>query len=450
MGHVSKRRRYYFDMGDEGDGDPEVAKAGGGGGGQSNLGANHESIEPEKKLMSSNRTNIIKFSHFYRNWFEIDTGLFCVPHQHSLQSMITKEVKSLIDKFVNNGTYVYVNVKIEPLKLSNFIVLSDNLKVEGGGVTEVSSFVQNSKLVHVRVKEPNIGSAYAMYVKTINDQQNRLYIPIADLSVSQSVNAPNLLTKMLYGQNNSDDYDIEDIGIYGFKEQSIMGISKVVAKNTVTDTGIFDYSVATQGGRDHSEMACYPSSELIPWNIQNQLKDYEISIIDAQDCVNTCPASYAPVIWSTVSPYSADKVLTSQTLPTYVSAITGGGEEVHSPLVWQPKTKNFGGFIKEDAGQAVQAIKRLTGHIDNAKCHDYFTMIPIRKTDGSRMKLRASVMIETSMHISFLFRERGLQDAAINIDDMNDWIEIVGSSHHETQPNVKGITLNKGMYHFNF
>lgn len=450
MGHVAKRRRYYFDM-DEGDGgDAEIAKTGGGGTHGGANGANHESIEPEKRLMSSNRTNIIKFSHFYRNWFEIDTGLFCVPSQHSLQSMITREVKTLIDKFTNNGTYVYVNVNVEPLKFSNFIVLSDNLKVEGGGVTEVSSFVQNSKLVHVRVKEPNIGSAYAMYVKQVNDNQNRLYIPIADLSVSQSVNAPNLITKMLYGPNGSDDYDIEDIGIYGFKEQSIMGMTKVITKDTNSEMGIFDYSVATVGGENHQELACYPSSELIPWAIQNQLKDYEISIIDAQDCIKSCPASYAPVVWSTNSAYSADKILTSTSLPTYVSAVSGSGEEIHSPLVWQPRTKNYGGYIKEDAGQPVQAIKRLAGHIDNNKCHDYFTMIPIRKTDGSRMKLRANVMIETSMHISFLFRERGLQDAHINIDEMNDWIEIIGKSHHETQPNVKGITTNKGMYHFNF
>lgn len=447
MGHVAKKRRYYFDM-DEHDPEIDVAKAGGGAGTAG--GANHESIEPEKRLMRSNRTNIIKFSHFYRNWFEIDTGLFCVPSQHSLQSIITRETKTLIDKFVKNGTYVYVNVSVEPLKLSNFIVLSDNLRVEGGGVTEVSSFVQNSKLVHVRVREPNIGSTYAMYVKQINDTNNRLYIPLADISVSQTINAPNLLTKMLYGPQGSDDYDMEDIGIYGFKEQSIMGVSKVVQRNTNTTLGIFDYSATTVGDFDHSEIHIYPSTELIPWAIQNQLKDYEISIIDAQDCVKTCAPSYAPVVWSTNSPYSADKILTANTLPTYVSGITGGNQEVHSPLVWQPRTKNFGGYIKEDAGQPVQAIKRLAGHIDNTKCHDYFTMIPIRKTDGSRMKLRASVMIETSIHVSFLFRERGLQDADINIDEMNDWIEIVGNSHHETQPNVKGVMKDKGMYHFNF
>lgn len=447
MGKNPKRARYMIHMDEDDEPDTMSAKAGGG---QANAGAIHESIEPEKKLLKSNRSNIISFSHFYRNWFEIDTGLFCVPSQHSIQSMITQEMKKLIDKFVGNGTYVYVNVAVEPLKLSNFIVLSDNIKLEGGGVTEVSSFVQNSKLVHIKVREPDIGSAYAMYVSQLNDKNNRLYIPIEDISQSPTYNATNLITKMVYGPQRNTDYDLEDIGIFGFKEQSIAGMNKVISRNNNSVLGIFDYSVALTGGKDHSELAVYNQNDLINWNIQNQLKDYELSIIDATDCIYTCKPSYAPVVWSTNSPYSADKILSATQLPTYTSGITADGQKVLSPLVWQPKTKNFGGYIKEDAGQPIQAIKRLAGNKNNSKCHDYLTMIPIRKSDGQRMKLRASVMIETSMHVSFFFRERALHDAAIDINEMNDWMEIVGGAHHEAEPNMKGITKGLGMMHFNF
>lgn len=451
MGHVRKRQRFTLNLDEGEDEQPGTMQRSASGSGATNFGPGHESIEPEKKIMRVNPSNIIKFTHFYRNWFEIDTGLFCVPSQHSLHSMITKEMQKLLLKFKGNNTFVYVNFAIEPLKLSNFIVLSDNIKIEGGGVTEVSSFVQNSKLVHIRVRQPNIGSTYAMYVKELNDSSSRLYIPIDKLKVSSTQNAPPLIAKMKFGQDN-DDYDIEQIGIYGFREQSIVGMKKVTNRATAAAGGIFDYSFATTGGKDHSELEMYKKEELIDWNVQNQLKDYDISIIDAVDCVNTYQPKYAPTLWTQKSELSADAIITNDKLPEYISAITGGGTNVLSPLVWQPMTKNFGGYIKEDSGEPTHCIKRLAGRIDNEKCHDYFTMIPIHTSTNARMKLRASVMIESSIHVSFYFRERGLIDGEDlpEIDNMNDWMEIVGNTHHEAQPNVKGITKDKGMYHFNF
>lgn len=461
MGHLPKRRRYMINMDDHDEEDSGIVSAqsgGKGGGGSNNIGSNHESIEPEKKLMRSNNNNVVSFHHFYRNWFEIDTGLFCVPSQHSIHNMMTREMQKLLKKFKENGLFVYVNVRVDPLKLSNFIVLSDNIKLEGGGVTEVSSFVQNSKLIHIKVKQPNIGSTYAMYVKQINDENNRLYIPVEDLKTSQTQNATNLISKMKFGKGN-DDYDLEDIGIYGFKDQQIHSMNRINLRGSSNKAGIFDLDIAIKGGQNHDELHTYPSSQLIGFNIQNQLKDYDLSIIDAVDCVSTCPAHYPPCLWSaTIGDHSvrADDILTKDQLPPYTIGWTGGAPDptpVYGEAVWQPAVKNYGAFIKEDAGDHIHARKRLAGRVNNSRCHDYFTMIPIHTSEGKRMKLRASVMIETSIHVDFLFRTRGLTETMdiTDLEEFNDWIEIVGhGTHHEAGPNMKGIMKDIGMFHFNF
>lgn len=451
MGISRKRARYtlHFADDDQGDGpDPQGVGAQGGGG---TMGAGpmagKESIEPEKKLHLANRSNIIKLTHNYRNWYEIDTGLFCVPSQHSIHNLMTNEMKTLVNKFVKNGTYVYAHFSVSPVRLSNFIVLSDNIQA-GSSVNEVSSFVQNSKIVHIKVREPDIGSAYALYVKELDDAKGRMFLPLANCGSTNSWNDPNLLAKLKFGDSGSDDYDIEDIGIFTFKEQNIMGQSKIIP--TQNSWGIFDYVEVTLAGEPKGEIDVYPSKRLNQWNVQNQLKDYEMSIIDATELVTTCKPNYAPIIWSTNSPYSADRILTTEKLPQYVYAISGKDTKLYHPLVWQPITKNYGAFIKEDVGSHVHAAKRLAGRIDNKKCHDYLTLIPIRKgSDQTRMKLRCSLLAEASVTVSFMFRERALEEASFDPNEMQDWMEIVGNSHHEACPNLKGIDEN-GMKHFTF
>lgn len=453
MGISRKRARYTLHFDDEdGGGGGEVGQQGvsqqaGGGGHGAGVLAGKESIEPEKKLHLANATNTLRFVHTYRNWYEIDTGLFCVPSQHSIHSMFTKEVKTLAGKFINNGTYVYAHFNISPIRLSNFIVLSDNIQTTGG-VNEVSSFVQNSKILHIKVSEPDIGSAYAMYVKNVDDTTGRLALPYSNCNSGTSYNDPGMLAKLKFGSMKNDDYDIEDIGIFTFKEQAITGMKKV--RPTVNSFGIFDYTEARSGGITSSELDVYPSTRLNTWNVQNQLKDYKMSIIDATQLIHCCAPKYAPLVWSSNSPYSADKIIMPDKLPEYQTAISASGQAVKNSLVWQPQTKNYGAFIKEDVGSEIHATKRLAGRIDNSKCHDYITLIPIRKSDGTRMKLRASVLAEATITIHFMFRERALEEASLNIDEMQDWMEIVGGGHHEAHPNLKGIMTDAGMTHFTF
>lgn len=438
--------------------------------------------------VSSNERNVVSFKHTFRNWYTIDRRLWCVPSQHSLQSIVTDELRTLLKRFVGDGTWLYCKFDVSSVALKRFVVH------DGAGRTVAARGTRvPSRLLHLRVhSSSDVGFVYALYgdngpkshrdlmgdvddarppgatlLPGGPDRDFRLSLPyeacdatrrtVDVASSSSSWNRAPLLAALerLDGRR----YELRNVGIYGFVDQTPTGVRSFGSNATHNAYGVHDYRFIHAGGWSGRPLDCYDYLSLRRWNVQNRLQDYDLNHVSTDETIYSCRPTYAPCLWSTESPYSADEILTSTALPRYVSGINALGARRYDSLVWQPTCKNYGSLIREDAGSTLHAAKRLAGRIydANEKWHDYFTVVP-SSTNGRYFSedkyLKVNCLAECEVTVSFAHRERALEKGKDDPAELQNWIEIVGKNDErwrpEAHPNMKCIDSQAGMIHFNF
>lgn len=119
---------------------------------------------------------------FHRvDWMELSSDrLYAVFPQHTISRVLDPQQCARLLNFAANNNYSFCRIKVSDMRISNSIVLSDQIQVSATGVTEVSSFVQKGKIIMF-----NIDDYFAFKLK-IGDNSLRMTVP----NIATSVTSP--------------------------------------------------------------------------------------------------------------------------------------------------------------------------------------------------------------------------------------------------------------------
>lgn len=155
------------------------------------------------------------------DWVEISSDrLFAVLPQHTLSRILDNQQRQRMEAFCNNNNFPFCQVRVSSMRISNPIVLSDQIQISTTGSTEVSSFVQSCKLMMFNINQYAGFSLYVnntgtidLPIKTDNTLgvRNKLIVPldlqapsdyfINNINVRPAISFPNTLYNNYWGTN---------------------------------------------------------------------------------------------------------------------------------------------------------------------------------------------------------------------------------------------------------
>lgn len=408
--------------------------------GQGNVRGNNqksqrESTEPMHKTIAINRVQKITVKHFIREWYELDTGLHGIPAQHNFNCLFDQEFYAKLNQASSGRsvTWLYLRPFIEKFRISNPIVLSDNIQT-GTGVNEVSSFVQNHKILHFKIKPHEIGSQY--YFSTDNNGQNL----ISMTNVSTNVFPVQLIEKF----NTTDTSTINDIYINGQLEYHPANTARVDAMSTKTDYGRFAFLVALAAQNTDPNVLAISQNRNGDNDFFRRLKNYDCSLVDSTETVDLHKPQFQSCYnFGTALFGNTNTTLTNMVnnaSKTYTTAVSSGGTAAKTGVYgWAPILKNFGPrtITDTDVSFTDQELRR---QLCDSCYHDYFTLVPIRKTDGSYMQLRASVMVECEFGMELFFFPRTHQESSVS--DFVSYLHANENISPGVWPNIRGYSTS--------
>ncbi|KAJ9601468.1 hypothetical protein L9F63_000385 [Diploptera punctata] len=136
----------------DGEGSVRVERAAAGSSGGTGNSGQHgtqpgESVSPVARPLPYKH---VTFTFVQRSWEEIDTSMSTLPITLALLPMLDDEMITVI-KSVLPCSLGY-RIHNPHVKISNFIILTDELQIRGNTPTELASFVQQSKIIHYMPK----------------------------------------------------------------------------------------------------------------------------------------------------------------------------------------------------------------------------------------------------------------------------------------------------------
>lgn len=437
-GKGQKRSRFNYE---EGDVQSEEVSTTGETHASGTRGGRHgaESTMPMMKTIDTNTIQRITVKHFRREWYEIDTGLHLVPCQHLFNSLFEDEFVLKLNHAGLTQPWLYVTPFIEKLRVSNPIVLSDNITT-GTTVNEVSSFVQSHKLVHFQVRPSHIGNHYVF--RTGDEASSQLKCT----AIGGTTNKTTLLARFA-----GDDYTLNDVYISGVLDHYPAGTTRINRMSTKNGYGRFLFKVSTDSTDTDPNTVAFTSGRTNTVDFYQRFKNYDCKIVDCDQTVNLHRPEYQ-------SFYNFGSALFNNTdsamknfvmdVPTkYTTAVSSAGTTLENGVYGMgPILKNFGPATISDLNTDF-TDQELKKQLQRDVVHDYLTLIPIKKTDDSFMKLRANVMVEAEygFHMYFFPRLR----AAASTQDFVDFLHNNQNVSPGIWPNVRGYSAD-GLGNFVF
>lgn len=446
--HPYKKQPNYVEP-DSTTNEADPVQQAGSNGGSTGGGAMQEK-GPKMPLYDTLRLNQLSFNFKERTWEEITTVPSITPLQLSYNCFFRDDVLKVMEQyfrcmpigltgtesaFNQNMNSPYKSFEIVPgeIKLSHFIILSDNIQTGSGGINEVSSFVQRSKVVVFNKPANTHPCCYTF--ESNGKENNYLTLPVEHLASNQKKATITNLIEL--GSDTKQAFDsIENLKFFpqgkrrwnnlfnDMANNSIGVLEKQIFPNYIgcslyntifdTNTGASAKAssyVATKAG-------CFGKFDKSSSNLGSYEKYYsrfhknycrenqQFRIIDAGEVVTfqSLPATGQIALtpdpvdnYFSQTPFLTrkDTFQTTEANHYYTGAFKGCDQA----------------YTNEISSQNI--VSRIMNNRRNGLGHDLICMIPIRKSDGSLMKLRASCMFEFDWTIN-LYSRRDTQFMSYN------------------------------------
>lgn len=441
-GSGSGKRSNVSGGGDEGPMDTATARAGGSGGGGASRGgasAEEKSDQPIYKPIEWKASFTIPFN--YTTWEEIGTELFCIPTQHSLSAYFTNRLRFL-EPYLSDVRFSRFDIETGPVRISNFIVLSDNLTA-GNSINEVSSFVQNSKIVMWEPEDSFTGWGYRLYEESADGTLTPIGIPYENICSRQNHGQLRQLVPLTRNAGaDSMTESFENVVIIPCQERDVgnsftidrshtnfltAGSAEAVNRQTTTtgNTGYLYIKEVTGSGVQPIVDQLAATNMKESNNVNNKwIREHSgLKIVDRDDVLSIGTPQYHTYLNSAASNNlaSAGKWLfkpfyrfdgssmnpTTSTAPGVIIGRDGRGE-YREALIYAPHARYSEPEKRSDCGQSRDWIQRAWSRAPSNK-HTFLSMIPIRKSDGSLMKIRANCKVEQYINITFHYKSENIQ-----------------------------------------
>ena len=338
-----------------------------------------ESMATFYKRMSDNVQ--IKTFVFNRSAFTtITTDLMMFPMQHSITALFTEDMRACMRAAMGANNFKAVIVQPVKARLQNPIVLSDEIKITSAGSTEVSSFVQNAKILHYRIGGESFDAHAYQFLKANKALK---------VDAKHFCNSKRPKTGECPWTATFDTADLNDIQIGALKTQNTLTAEVI----QVTNGEGKDNSVPTQFGylRDKAVTVTNPTVELLPMEqmTTNMLRDLPHEYLDRDGHLDLALGS--------------EQIFTD---PTCAGNLFSDVDSVilrNSTKV--PVFYSHPGYLNRVMCPA-DGTRYITNHRahnsrENWQLHDYVTMVPIVNSSGAVMKIRAhaEIVVEVKVHL---------------------------------------------------
>nr|QTE04102.1 MAG: putative capsid protein [Cecropis daurica densovirus] len=329
----------------------------------------------------------------------VDTNLWYFPMQHSVESWFTSHTKKYFEQFLLHNNFKYVQIKVVRMRISNPIVLSDQIQLTTSGATEVSSFVQNGKILHYELGA-DAGRAHAYVFQKANELMKMDAMDI--LGNIDDNSKTKYIAKMSRETDTSRDTveDISNIKVRPLKyDVSLTNVIDEMAPN-VRCLPFFGYVRPLSATAGHVEPLLMEEYELNTVKLTDFPHDYlEPGIEIDLKCPGTVRMAAAGFAL----------LLEEKTMPR---------GNVTTKLYSVPETYLSSGMRPSD-GTPAYLITRANGARPNWQIHDYISLLPIRNTDGKVMKIRASIELNVIIEFEFFSTDYAMGDdieAILNLE----------------------------------
>lgn len=406
---------------------PAMAASGGTGA----LGVGDDGEKTKQPIYDSLRDNQLCFNFTERTWEEISTKPSMTGFQFTYNRFFTDDVCRVLNHYFHcTKAYKSTNIdsyampfrgfKIIPGKitLSNFIVLSDNIQVGAGGVNEVSSFVQKSKICVFHKKRSELPYSYFtenaegditnfmtfdrsnLFVKKQKTTVNNLsevtidnyesieslrYLPHGhrprkNLFNSSRTNNVSSIEKQMFPNYvgcsiYEDMYDTDKAGVVQ-AEYVVSRKAGLFGKYSKTNSNIEQYSAIGITNRKNY------IRENMNFDIIDGGEVINFQTLPPSDMINLTPSRNG--VYYNETPFKASKAAYQDGVVSNIY-YTGKHMGVDQAYLNECVTTNI--------------VDRIMSIKNKGLGHEFICMIPIRKSDNTIMKLRASCMFETSFKI---------------------------------------------------
>lgn len=329
----------------------------------------------------------------------VSTNISYFPVQHSISALFTEQLRARFAKVDLKTHFKAVELDFKHIRVSNPIVLSDQIQITSTGSTEVSSFVQNAKILHFRVG----GDSFPAHAYSLTNKSNSaLRMKSEDLvgGIKESEHCPWMRDLDITGGVN-----LPEVGIRAVKMNNVLTQRAKEIVNTAGQT----VPIPIQYGyiRDLATTDLKPTVEYLPIEEQEcrRLEDLPHEYLE--------PGKVLEIALPQNVRFSNVDVLKhlSASEPQKIKRGT-----VAVPLFYAPEGYKCRVETPADGSMELTVHRAVNSRHDWLE-HDFLTMVPIRKTVDGFMKLRANVEINVEVDVITMWSNNSLDKS--NADQFN-------------------------------
>lgn len=372
------------------------------------------SVDTARRVITY-RTGYHALEFHIHDWTEISSSkLYAIYPQHTLTGIFDSQMKQRMSNFAGaaNGFFRFCRINVTPVRISNSIVLSDQIQVSTTGVTEVSSFVQSCKLLHFRL------NSHRAFILSAN--QSNLYM--SPLTIPAFPQRQSIIVPMQTADNTA--YTIRDVEFnpcYAFPAEAyadVTGTNFAGLKDngwyyTAGSNNSINQKIPMQFGflRKASATTGYLDNNIgfQDWTRlkqpANKIKDFKLmdhphNYIDAGECVELPVEGFNHAYAQ--SPQSISSLYFNTTTVQYTASTASGSDTIVSirtgvtPHSYPSEALKFGDF--DFARTMIRAAHKQK---EPPLPADFLTMIPIMTSSGSYMNIRANLKYEFKVTFEF-------------------------------------------------
>lgn len=331
-----------------------------------------------KELPDTVRSKVFKFER--TDYVVIDTHLWYVPIQHSVNAIFTKQLQAYVKNMVAANHFKIGQIVLKSMKIRNPIVLSDEIQITASGSTEVSSFVQSAKILHYRLG----GDCFAAHAYSFSKNQTVLQMKAEDLVGGKDENSAYLLAS--FEQSN----EMEKIEVQALKIYQDLAVVCDEIKNSAGEQVKIPAQIGYLRLPEQTALQVTPQYmqqnslstrflKSMPHDYLQPGREIDIALADNLRFTNA----------ETLNNLSGEMF-------TY-----RGLAKTKQPLFY-----TYPGFNNQTCSYANNNRYVLAHHAASRRnwhVHDYFTIVPIKNSAGSNMKIRANVEINFDFEIHLLY-----------------------------------------------
>lgn len=334
----------------------------------------------------------VKTFNIYRTEFaSVDTNLWYFPVQHSISAFFSEQIKNYLSTALASNSYKYAEINLKRMVVKNAIVLSDTITITGSGATEVSSFVQNGKILHYKLGAGS-GDAHAYIFEAAGTKLGML---AESLQVGKDETKKEMwLAKLQTASGTAiDTLNTVEMLPLKFDQGLVNSVDEIVSGTKIP----WNYGYL----RGLSAVNANPAFQTVTKSNLPQvfLKDFVHSYMNAGDEIEVkLPGDLR--IFSENFP----KLLAKEEIKR--------GETAVNQLYYAPFGYMSEVFTPGDGSTAFTIHRGSRRH--NWQEHDYLTLLPIRNSDGAFMKIRATVEINFEASVNLIWTDSNFTSEGVD------------------------------------